>query len=447
VATMKLHDVMRLYEPCRVAVVGAGGKTSTILRLAESFKQDVVITTTTHLGMDQIEKAEQKYFVSSIADLEQIDWGNLPRIVSITGPAIDGHRLGGLSPENINFLYERSIEHHFSILIEADGSRMLPLKAPAEHEPVIPEWVDAVIVLAGISALGKPLSSDTVFRPELFGKLGMLKEGEVITVEGLERVLCHPKGGLKGIPEKAKRILVLNQAEDVKMLPEVMRIANNCKDIYNQVLITAVGYQHLEPVVLARVEHVAAIILAAGGSSRMEGKPKPLVEFQGETLIERAVKTAANAGFNPVIVVTGYKSDLVISKLAGMNIEIVENSEWNTGQSSSIQAGLRKLGGRCGATFFMLVDQPFVSVELLEKLKNQLMSSMIPIIAPMVDDLRSNPALFDRITFDELSLLEGDTGGRVIMGHFEHAWLPWLDKRLLMDIDTPEDLEKCIHAV
>ncbi len=100
---MKLHDVMRLHEPCRVAVVGAGGKTSTIWRLAESFKKNVVITTTTHLGLDQIEKAEQQFFVSSITELERISWGNLPRIVSITGPVIDGHRLDGLSPENIKF--------------------------------------------------------------------------------------------------------------------------------------------------------------------------------------------------------------------------------------------------------------------------------------------------------------------------------------------------------
>jgi molybdenum cofactor cytidylyltransferase len=202
----------------------------------------------------------------------------------------------------------------------------------------------------------------------------------------------------------------------------------------------------LEPIVSARVEHVAAIILAAGGSSRMEGKPKPLVEFLGETLIERAVKTATIAGFNPVIVVTGYQSELVIPKLAGMDVEVVENSKWKSGQSSSIRAGLKQLGDRSGAAIFMLVDQPFVSVELLEKLNDQHMTSMVPIIAPMVDDQRSNPVLFDRMTFDELFLLEGDTGGRTIMGHYEHTWLPWLDTRLLMDIDTPEDLERCIHA-
>jgi molybdenum cofactor cytidylyltransferase len=306
--------------------------------------------------------------------------------------------------------------------------------------------VDTVIVTAGMSALRKPLSSDIVFRPEVFGILGKLKEGKVITIGGLERVLCHSKGGLKGIPEKAKRILVLNQAEDVKMLSNIMRIAIYCKNVYDQVLITSIGYQHVEPVVFARVEHVAAIVLAAGGSSRMEGTPKPLIEFQGETLIKRAVKTATDAGFNPIIVVTGYQSDLVISKLAGMEIEVVENSEWESGQSSSIRAGLKQLGDRSGAAIFMLVDQPFVSVELLEKLKDQHLTSMVPIIAPMVDDQRSNPVLFDRMTFDELLLLEGDTGGRAIMGHYKHTWLPWLDTRLLMDRDTADDLERSNRA-
>ena len=276
--------------------------------------------------------------------------------------------------------------------------------------------------------------------------LGNLKLGDSITDEALQTVLCHPIGGLKGIPEKAKRILLINQAEDVKMFSNIMRIANYCKNVYDQVLITSIGYQHLDPVVFAKVEHVAAIVLAAGGSSRMEGTPKPLIEFQGETLIKRAVKTATDAGFNPIIVVTGYQSDLVISKLAGMDIEVVENSEWISGQSSSIRAGLKQLGDRSGAAIFMLVDQPFVSLELLEKLKDQHLTSMVPIIAPMVEDQRSNPVLFDRMTFDELLLLEGDTGGRAIMGHFEHTWLPWLDTRLLMDIDTLEDLERCIHA-
>jgi molybdenum cofactor cytidylyltransferase len=297
-----------------------------------------------------------------------------------------------------------------------------------------------------MSALGQVLNENIVFRVKEFSQLSGIPEGEQITLDGIWKVLCSPDGGLKGIPEKARRILVLNQSENLELHPDIMRIANNCKNIYDQVLITSIGYQQKDPIVYARVEQIAAIILAAGGSSRLNGQPKPLVEFQGEMLVRRAVRTAIQAELSTVVVVTGYKSEEVISKLAGMNVEAVENLYWANGQSTSILAGIQQLGKRCGAAIFMLVDQPFVSVELLEALIKQYQTTLTPIIAPLVDDKRSNPVLFDRLTFDELSELEGDTGGRAIMGHFEHAWLPWLDKRILMDIDTPEDLERCKNA-
>ncbi len=443
---MKLHEVMRLHEPCRIAVVGAGGKTSTIWRLAESIPGKVVITTTTHLGMDQILKAEQNLFISAVDEINKIDWRNTPRIISITGPVIDGHRIVGLSPEQSNQLYKSSLTHKFSVLIEADGARMLPLKAPGEHEPVIPAWVDTVITVAGMSPLGKPLDEKNVFRVKEFSQLSGIQEGGKINAEGISKVLCSPNGGLKGIPENARRILVLNQSENLKLHSEIMRIANMCRDVYDQVLITSVGYQQAEPIIYARVERLAAVILAAGGSTRMDGQSKPLVEFQGITLIRRAVNMATQAGLSPVIVVTGYRSDQVVSSLDGLDVEVVENMDWETGQSTSVRAGIRQLGDRCGAAIFMLVDQPFVSVELLEALIKQYQTIFAPIIAPMVDDKRSNPVLFDRVTFDELSELEGDTGGRAILGHFDHTWLPWLDKRILMDIDTPEDLERCKNA-
>lgn len=231
------------------------------------------------------------------------------------------------------------------------------------------------------------------------------------------------------------------------MHPEIMCVANYCKEYYNQVIICSLGYPNGDPEIYARIEKTAAIILAAGGSTRMKGMAKPLVEFDGEMLINRAILTAKQSGLSPVIVVTGYQSDRVINKLLDENIEIVVNDEWKNGQSTSIKAGLRELADRSGSAIFMLVDQPFVSVALIEALRNFHMTSMIHIVAPIVDDIRSNPVLFDRVTFNELMKLEGDTGGRAIMGHFLHKWIPWLDKRLLLDIDTPEDLVKCTHEI
>lgn len=443
---MKLHEVIHLQDPCRVAVVGAGGKTSTIWRLADSLNGKVAITTTTHLGLDQIQRVHEQIYLDPQDELRNINWKQNQRIISITGPILDGHRLNSLTPAQNDQLFQLSVEQNFSILIEADGARMLPLKCPGKHEPVIPDWVDAVIVVAGMSALGQTLNEKSAFRLNEFSKISGIPVGERITASGIGKVLCAPDGGLKNIPEKARRIMVLNQSEMVKQQSEIMRIANFCQHAYDQILITSFGYEFPDPVIHARINGIAAIILAAGGSTRMKGQPKPLIELQGESLVWRAVRSAEQAGFSPVIVVTGFESDRVAASLEGLNVEIVVNVEWEKGQSTSIRSGLKQLGNRSSAAIFMLVDQPFVSGELLEELKHTYQTTITPIVAPIVDDHRSNPVIFDRITFTELEKLEGDTGGRAIMGHFEHTWLPWLDRHILVDIDTPEDLERYKNA-
>ena len=97
--------------------------------------------------------------------------------------------------------------------IEADGSRQKPLKAPAEHEPAIPGFVKHFVQVVGLTGLGKPLNEEYVHRPEIFVRLSELEFGETVTSEALVRVLTHPDGGLKNIPENARRIVLLNQAD------------------------------------------------------------------------------------------------------------------------------------------------------------------------------------------------------------------------------------------
>lgn len=443
---MKLHEVIRLKEPCRVALVGAGGKTSTLWRLADSFDGKVVITTSTHISTDQVERADSNIYIESILDLHHINWAELPRVTSITGPVVDGNRLQGLTVNECEYLFECSRKNEFSVIVEADGARMLPLKAPAAHEPVIPAGIDVVIVVAGLSGLGQPLDERTVFRVEEFGRLSGIAFGQSITADGMAKVLYNPEGGLKDIPGSAQRVLLINQLDALDDKSIAMRIANIGIREYDRVIIGSVGYHHELPVIAARIEPVAGIILAAGGSTRLNRKSKPLLEFEGETLISRTVKTAKMAGLDPVIVVTGYHAKDVAKVLNGLDVEIKLNTEWESGQGSSVRAGLRQLGDRCGAAIFLLTDQPFVTPELIEKLVQEHQTAIIPIIAPLVDGTRANPVLFDRVTFNDLMALQGDTGGRGIMGRFEHSWLPWLDKRLLMDIDTPEDLKRCQNA-
>jgi molybdenum cofactor cytidylyltransferase len=415
------------------------------MRLAGSCSGKVVFTTTTHIGLDQVEQVN-KVIIEADEDIMQMDWGNLEKITCITGPSLDGNRLTSLTVQQLSALSEASKIFAFSVLIEADGARMLPLKAPGKNEPVIPEWVDTVIVVAGLSAVGRNLDDKSVFRPEEYAKLSGITLDNEITPNSLKEVLCHESGGLKRIPDGARRILILNQADAIEQVSEIMRIAIYCNNHYDQVLIGSIGPGQPEPDIIARVENTAGIILAGGGATRMYGEPKQLLEFQEETLLERAIITAKKAGLAPIIVVTGYQALLVKESIRKLDVEVVDNPDWRNGQSTSIKAGLRQLGSRSEAAVFMLVDQPFVPVELINTIVAEHITNMVPIIAPMVDDTRSNPVLFDRVTFTELMSLSGETGGRGIMGLFKHSWIPWLDKRLLLDIDTPEDLEKCIHA-
>ncbi len=123
------------------------------------------------------------------------------------------------------------------LLIEADGSRLHPLKAPAIQEPPIPDFAQMVVVTAGLSGLGKPLSAETVHHPEIFGSLSGLQLGEVITPDAIVRVFTHPQGGLKNIPPQAQRIALLNQADSPDLMSFASSIAEKLLDDYHSVLV------------------------------------------------------------------------------------------------------------------------------------------------------------------------------------------------------------------
>ena len=99
-----------------------------------------------------------------------------------------------------------------------------------------------------------------------------------------------------------------------------------------------------------------------------------------------------------------------------------------------------------GAAIFLLVDQPQVSVSLLRALVEAHAGDLPDVLAPLVEDRRANPVLFDRRTFPDLLSLQGDTGGRAIFAKFPPHHLPWQDAMLLQDIDTLEDYQRLREA-
>ncbi len=474
-----------------VAFVGAGGKTTALFQLARDLQSNtvhrpssVVITSTTHLHVDQICLADSHWIVEKPEDLAGLE-KNLRGVILVTGP-MDGDRITGLNDNLISWLRAICNSKNIPLLIEADGARQKPLKAPAQHEPVIPEFVETVVVVAGLTGLGKPLTEEFVHRPEIFACLGGLEMGETITPEALVRALTHSMGGLKNIPPQARRIVLLNQADTPLLQGQGKHLAESLLATYDSVVVNSfessqvgkLGNQNLaafEPAnlqtcklanIFAVYEPVAGIILAAGGSSRF-GQPKPLLDWRGKPFVRAAAETALAAGLSPVIVVTGANAEDVEAAIHDLPITIHHNPDWQSGQSSSIRAGLatiappppslrdtspisgvRNGGGRegAGAAIFFLADQPQVTPTVLRALTEEHARTLAPVVAPLVQGQRANPVLFDRDTFPDLMALRGDVGGRAIFSKFPPTYLFWHDENLLADIDTPEDYKRLVNG-
>lgn len=182
---------------------------------------------------------------------------------------------------------------------------------------------------------------------------------------------------------------------------------------------------------------IAAIILAAGGSSRF-GKPKQLHLHDGEPLVRRAVNAVLGAGIQDVIVVLGSGADQVSRTLDGIpGILTVLNEHWNTGIASSIKAGVNSIGEVDGV-LITLADQPLIGSSALAQLV-QRFDETHRIVASRYSDTIGVPAILGYEYFDELTALTGDHGaGKWIRSRIADVTIVPLEEAAI-DIDTSAD--------
>ena len=213
-----------------ISIVGAGGKTALMFRLARELSgrgDSVLSTTTTKIYMPNRKQSSVVMISESARALTKEARTLLNRYphISAGGRLISfQNKLKGLLPETIDAIWQSAVFRW--VLVEADGAAGKPVKAPAFHEPVIPHSTKWVIGIVGLEAVGKPLTERWAFRSKLFSKVTGLAPGETMSESAIADVLTSADGIFKNAPVGAKRFAFLNQADSVERLETGRRIAH-----------------------------------------------------------------------------------------------------------------------------------------------------------------------------------------------------------------------------
>ena len=190
--------------------------------------------------------------------------------------------------------------------------------------------------------------------------------------------------------------------------------------------------------------NVAAVILAAGRSTRMGGPNKLLAELNGKPLVRIVAEQALASKAQGVVVVTGHQADQVERALQGLNVTFVRNPDFAEGLASSVKAGIAAVPQSADGAVICLGDMPLISAHLIDRLIETFAPDRGNLIAvPVSDGRRGNPVLWSRRFFNELMTLDGDIGARhLIAKHSEAvAEVPVEGLEAFLDIDTPQALE------
>jgi molybdenum cofactor cytidylyltransferase len=191
---------------------------------------------------------------------------------------------------------------------------------------------------------------------------------------------------------------------------------------------------------------LAAVILAAGGSSRM-GQPKQLLKFRGTSLLRRAIDTAQAVPADQVIVVLGHAADQLLAECQPTTATVVLNDQWMEGVSTSLRGGLAAVSSDARGVFVYPADMPLVTPEALRELAHRQQLSGRPAAMTEAGGVRGVPVFITRSLFPALMIQEGDVGGaQYLRAHPEAVEaVHFDDPDLVRDVDRPEDYARLLE--
>lgn len=223
-----------------VSAVGAGGKTTFLQTLARELAgqaKPVIVTTTTRIfppvGLEPLLLIDQQSCRDAI-EKALLKAKKGPGVIYLGREINSEGKVVGLSPEQVDML--KTLSSY--TLVEADGAAGKSFKAPARHEPVIPEKTDLLCCVVGLEVLGKPLTNQYVHRSQRVSLITGLQEGERITPEAIAMVLTSQKGYYRS---EYRCVPVLNQADNLEDIKNGFNIAEKIfsMSVIERVLITS----------------------------------------------------------------------------------------------------------------------------------------------------------------------------------------------------------------
>ena len=393
-----ITDALQLTLPGHavISVVGAGGKTSLIFawarELAASGKQ-VIITTTTHMYRpERMEEGGIKVIAAD--DPERPD-----KLMALPADVLEGLR-----------------ETADVILIEADGSKRMPLKWPGDNEPAIPDYTDVTVCVAGLSALGHR-TSDVIYRAD---ELPDALKRDTVDMNLMHAMLSSRSGGQKGVRGEFR--VFLNQVDD-----DIDRLAASYR---LQQILGVFGIQSAWGSLIEPEERRVAVILEAAGDSKRFGSNKLLhIMDDGRPMIASILDAVRPLDVYKKVIVTQYDE---VAGLAG-DFKVIMNDRPDLGISRSMQLGLMAAGD-ADAYMFCVCDQPGLKTGTLQKLIEEYKKGTAGIVSLAWQGKMCNPKIFSSRYREELMKLSGDTGGRQIIA--SHA-----DDILLVEAESEDEVK------
>ena len=389
---------IRLPEHAVISVTGAGGKTSLVFAWARELAaagKSVIITTTTH--MYRPERMEEDGISIVVSD----DPERPDKVMAPPADILDSLR-----------------ETADVVLIEADVSRRMPLKWPAEWEPVIPDYTDYTVCVAGLSALGRK-TSEVVYRadelPDRFRR-------DTVDMNLIHAVISSRDGGQKGVRGEFR--VFMNQVDD-----DIDRLASAYR---LQQIFAVMGIQSAWGTLLEEPK-IAVILEAAGNSSRFGSNKLLHVMDDGRPMISSILDAVSPLDVYKKVLVTQYDEVAAMAP----EFDVVINDRPDLGISRSMQLGLHA-GGDADAYMFCVCDQPGLSTTTIERLIEAYKKGTAGIVSLAWQGKMCNPKIFSSRYKEELMRLSGDTGGRqIISSHRDDILLIEAESEdEVRDIDT-----------